>query len=289
MSRFPFRSWLVALGITLGMATCPGDAADPAPRQVVGPFEITTHVRRVGDSGRWMRTGNPFGSYAVHEYRVTWNGRAVTVGDGIDRFWRALQLPDAHQPTLLLSRGPRLHLVTDADGRLVIADLAPDSGSGTLQWLDGAAGQPAPEFAGFGEARVGADVATTLAGGRWLYVHRRLVLDTITLAMYPVEPWAREGDGESVIEINASNSPAVAFSPGHTRFVLVAEGRDYGRGGERFEVLLVPDLAGGKPQPLRLDAARTPYGDPGEIDAAWIGRHFRWGRDPIGREVLEPK
>lgn len=288
MALFPFRSWLAALGIAATAAAPAGCGAELPSRQL-GSFEITAHTRRVGDSGRWMRTGNPFGSYAVREYGVGWGGRPVTVGDGVDRFWQVLQLPLAQQPTLLLTSGPNLHLVTDAGGRLVVQALAPDSGSDTLQWLDGPAGQPGPEFPGFGQDRVEVAPQTALSGGRWLYVHHRVVLDAETLATFPVEPWAREGEGESVVEMNASNSPALAFSPGRTRLALLAEGRDYGRGGERFDLLLVVDLATGKPGALRLDAARTPYDNPGAIDAAWVDRYFRWARDAAGREVLDPK
>jgi hypothetical protein len=236
-----------------------------------------------------MRTGNPFGSYAVREYGVAWGGRPVTVGNGVDRFWQVLQLPLAQQPTLLLTNGPNLHVVTDAGGRLVVQALAPDAGGDTLQWLDGPAGQPGAEFPGFGQDRAEAAPQTELSGGRWLYVRHRLVLDAETLATFPVEPWARAGEGESVIEMNASTSPAVAFSPGRTRLVLPAEGRDYGRGGERFDLLLVVELATGKPEPLRLDAAQTPYDGAGAIDAAWVDRYFRWARDASGREVLVPK
>jgi hypothetical protein len=288
MAQLPFRSWLAALGIAATAAAPAGCGAELPARQV-GPFEITAQARRVGDSGRWMRTGNPFGTYGVRSYRVAWGGRPVTVGKGVDRFWQVLQLPLASQPTLLLTNGPNLHLVSDAGGRLVVQDLAPESGSVTLQWLDARAGQPDAEFPGFGQNRVEAAPQTELSGGRWLYVRHRLVLDTATLATFPVEPWAREGEGETVIEMNASNSPAVAFSPGRTRLVLLAEGRDYGRGGERFDLLLVVELATGKPEPLRLDAARTPYDSPGAIDAAWIDRYFRWERDAAGREVLAPK
>jgi hypothetical protein len=271
-----------------GMAGMAAAAGAEASRRV-GPFEITAHGKRVGDSGRWMRTGNPFGSYAVREYAVSWQARPVRVPGTGERFWQALHLPDAPRPALLLTQGPNLHLVSEVDGRLETRALAPESGSSALQWLDGDGGQPGPEIPGFFLDRIEAAPTTTLSGGRWLYVRHRLALDLRTLATVNVEPWLREGQGEAVVEMNASNSPARALSPGGTRFVVAGEGRDYRRDGERFDLLMLIDLASGKPEGLRLDRGRTPYRELGDIDAAWIARHFRWARDAAGREVLQPR
>jgi hypothetical protein len=120
-------------------------------------------------------------------------------------------------------------------------------------------------------------------------VNHRLVLDVRTLTMVTIEPWSREGQGEAVVEMNASNSPAIAFSPGRTRFVLAGEGQDFRRDGERFELLLLVDLSSGRSEGLRLDPRRTPYARPGDLDAAWFARHFRWERDAAGREQLRPR
>jgi len=287
---FRLRSVLPMLASTL--VACVAAAAAPdsgdGSRQV-GPFEINARVRSIGDSGRFLRSGNPFGSRTVREYEVRWNSRPVELPVIGKRFWQALHLPDAPQPTLLVVNGPRLHLVVDGGGRLDIRALAPDSGNFAVQWLDSADGQPAAPVAGLGLDRADDAPRTTLSGGRWLYLNNRLLLDLRTLATVPVEPWLHHGQGETVINMNASNSPAVALSPGRTRFVLRGEGQDYGRGGERFDLLLVIDLATGKPEALRLDPKRTPYGDLDAIDAAWIATHLQWTRGPDGRERLQPR
>lgn len=118
---------------------------------------------------------------------------------------------------------------------------------------------------------------------------RPALLDLHTLQRVPVEPWLTEGQGETQVSMNASNSPAVALSPGRTRFVLRGEGRDAGRGGDSFGVLLLIDLATGKPEALRLDRQLTPYPSLGSIDADWIAAHLKWTRGSDGRERLGPR
>lgn len=284
------RIGLLLAGAAVAWATAgTAAAASTEASRRIGPFEITAHSKRVGDSGRWMRTGNPFGSYAVREYTVTWQGRKLSVPGAGDRFWQALHLPDAPRPALLLTNGPNLHLVSEVDGRLEMRALAPESGSSAAQWLDSQGGQPGPEIRGFFLDRIETAPTAALSGGRWLYLRHRLALDVRTLSTVNVEPWAREGQGEAVVDMNASNSPARALSPGGSRFVLAGEGQDYRRDGERFDLLMLIDLATGKAQGLRLDRSHTPYRDLGEIDTAWIARHFRWERDAAGREGLLPR
>ena len=111
-------------------------------------------------------------------------------------------------------------------------------------------------------------------------------LDTHALTMVTVEPWLRLGQGEKVVDVNASTTDAIALSPGRSRFILPAEGQDYSRNGERFDALMLIDMATGKPDVLRLDRARTPYGHLLEIDAAWIAARWRWVPEARGRERL---
>lgn len=67
---------------------------------------------------------------------------------------------------------------------------------------------------------------------------------------------------------------AAGLFPGRTRFVLHGWGRDYGRNGERFAVLMTFDQATSNPQALRLDLRRTPQ----RVD--WRDR-FSLDRDPL--------
>jgi hypothetical protein len=279
--------WLAA-ALFAGHAAAAAPPGGDGTRQV-GPFAISAHGKSVGNSALFLRTGNPFGSQSMREYEVRWNGRPVELPVIGKRFWQVLHLPDAPQPALLVANGPRLHLVTENGGRLEVHPLAPESGSAALQWLDSADGQPAPPLGAMARDRADATPRTTLAGGRWLYLNNRLLLDVHTLTRVPVEPWLDQGQGEKLISMNASNSPAMALSPGRTRFVLRGQGQDQARGGERFEMLMLIDMATGKPTALRLDRERTPYAEPAAIDAAWIATHLQWSRGPDGRERLQPR
>jgi hypothetical protein len=179
--RFQRRS--VSTLLASALVACSAAAAAPAAgdgSRQVGPFEISARIRSSGDSARFLRSGNPFGSQSVRKYQIRW------------------------------------------------------------------------------------------------------------MATVPVEPWLDQVQGDTVVNMNASNSPAVALSPGRTRFVLRGEGQDYGRGGECFDLLLLIDLATGKPEALRLDPRRTPYANLDAIDAAWIATHLQWTRGPDGRERLQP-
>lgn len=255
----------------------------------VGPFAVSAHGKSSGNSSLFLRTGNPFGRLDSRVYEVRWNGRPVELPVIGKRFWQVLDLPDAKRPALLVANGPRLHLVAENAGQLEIHALAPESGNAAVQWIDGANGQPAPPIPPLGLDRADDKPRTTLAGGRWLYLNNRLLLDLHTLQRVPVEPWLTEGRGETQVSMNASNSPAVALSPGRTRFVLRGEGQDAGRGGDSFGVLLLIDLATGKPEALRLDRQLTPYPSLGSVDADWIAAHLKWTRGSDGRERLGPR
>lgn len=283
-----FRSawwWLAGALLTGHAAASPPPTAD-GTRQA-GPFAITAHGASSGNSSLFLRTGNPFGRLSTRVYEVRWKGRPVELPVIGKRFWQALHLPDAAQPALLLANGPKLHLVLENAGQLEIHALAPDAGNAAVQWLDGQDGQPAPPLRALSLDRADDEPRTTLSGGRWLYLNNRLLLDLKTLRRVPVEPWLDQGLPPASVYFNASNSPAIALSPERTSFVLRAEGQDHTRGGERFDALMLIDMATGKPDALRLDRQRTPYEQLGSIDAAWIATHLHWRRGPDGREWLE--
>jgi hypothetical protein len=280
------KATMAVAGVLAAAGLFGAGAARAADVRQAGPFEITAHRQRVGDSGAFLRSGNPFRTEQVRHYEVRWNGRPVEVPSVGRRFWQVLHLPQARRPALVLINGPRVHLVVDTVDRLDTRPLAPESGSYALQWLDDASGQPSPPLASLGLDRIADTPNTTLDAGRWLYVNRRLVLDTHALTIVAVEPWLRLGQGETVVEINASTTDAIALSPDRTRFILPAEGQDYARDGERFDALMLIDMATGKPDLLRLDRVRTPYGHLLEIDAAWIAAHWRWAPTAGGPEGL---
>lgn len=279
-------SLLLFAGAT-GSVHAAGSADDPAERRV-GSFVITLHAKRIGDSGLFMRTGNPFGTQRMREYSISHRGRTVVVPGLGERHFQVLELPDAPRPALLLASGMHYHLVVDEGDHADVRELAPQASDSALQWLDSDNGQPGPQSTGYGLDRIDSPPNLRLAGGRLVYLRHRVVLDVGTLATRPVEPWWRQGKGKGDVEMNASNSPAIALSPGRTRFVLAGDGRDWAS-DERFQALLVVDMATGKPDGVRIDASLAGPGQRGPIDAAFVARHYRWEQDAQGREVLVPR
>lgn len=264
-----------------------GAAEEPAERQF-GPFVITVHGKRTGDGGLFMRTGNPFGTQRMREYSVSHRGRTLVVPALGERHSQVLELPDAPRPALLLASGPHYHLVIDEGDRAEVRALAPEASDTALQWLDSHNGQPGPPGKGYGLEHVDSLPDHRLAGGRLLYLRHRIVLDVGTLTTRAVEPWWRQGKGKGDVEMNASNSPAIALSPRRTRFVLAGDGRDWAS-DERFMALLVVDLATGKPDGVRIDPGLARPGQGVPIDAAFVARHYRWELDAQGREQLVPR
>ena len=276
--------WILLFAAVAGSANAAGSGDDPAERRV-GSFVITQHAKRIGDGGLFMRTGNPFGTQRMREYSISHRGRNVVVPGLGERHFQVLELPDAPRPALLLASGMNYHLVVDEGDHAEVRDLAPQASDGALQWLDSDNGQPGPQSAGYGLDRIDSPPNLRLAGGRLLYLRHRVVLDVGTLTARPVEPWWHQGKGKGDVEMNASNSPAIALSPGRTRFVLAGDGRDWAS-DERFQALLVVDLATGKPDGVRIDASLVGPGQGVPIDAAFVARHYRWEHDARGREVL---
>lgn len=279
--------WLLLFSAITGSPRAAGATAEPAERRV-GSFAITLQPKRIGDSGLFMRTGNPFGTQRMREYSVSHQGRKLAVSGLGERHFQVFELPDAPRPALLLTSGTHYHLAVDEGDRAEVLALAPEASDGALQWLDSDNGQPGPESKGYGLDRIDAEPRTRLAGGRLLYLRHRIVLDVGTLTTRAIEPWWHQGKGKGDVEMNASNGPAIALSPGRTRFVLPGDGRDWST-DEQFRALLVIDLATGKPNGVRIDASLARPGQGVPIDAAFVARHYRWEQDAQGREQLVPR
>lgn len=279
---------LFGTGAALAAGKVHAGAIEVPPRQV-GPFEIVAVGKRVGNSARFLRSGNPFGTLPMREYTVRHRGKSLVFPGSDDRVWQALHLADSARPALLLTSGPKYALLTEVDGAARMTPLAPESGSSRVQWLDADGGQPGPVIEAFVLDRAEDPPKTQLVGGRWLYLRNRVVLDVHTLRTVVIDPWWREGRGEQIVEMGASNGPAIALSPGQTSFVLAGQGRDYRRGGEEFAALLIVDLATGNAEGLRVDERMARLGSGIRMDAAWLGKHFRWERGADGRERLVPR
>ena len=283
---------LFAMALTVVLAAC---GATRSPRTLSqgtiahGPFEIVAAVRRIS-TGTWPNQGgSPFDTREVSEFRVLWHGEPVATAGGNDRFWRVLRLEGAPRPALLLvTQG--FVLATEEAGALKLQPLPAESNSlAELQWLDTEGGQPGiPQTFGI-EAVEDLDAGTRVAGGRWLRLGSRLVVDVPSLAVHAVEPWVPHRPGEPITSLSRDGDEARAFSPRRTQFVLAASGYDYERDGAQACGLLVVDVPSGTAYELRVDRRRFRFADTSDLTAEWITHHFAWTLDGAQRERLVPR
>lgn len=283
--------WITLCLASLLCACGAGRSATPLPQATIahGPFEIAAGVRRISTGTFPNQGGNPFATREVSEFRVTWRGQKVVTPGGNDRFWRVLRLEGAPKPALLLvTQG--FVLATEEAGQLKLQPLRAESNTlAELQWLDSEAGQPGA-LRGFGiQAVHDLDTGTRLAGGRWLRLGSRLVIDVPTLTVHTVEPWVPHQPGVPITSLSRDGDEVRAFSPGRTQYVLAASGYDYARNGAMAHGLLVVDLLSGTAYELRLDRRRFRFAAPEDFTPTWIAHHFAWQADAAGRERLVPR
>lgn len=274
-------------------AAGPQSAAAPLPTGTVahGPFEVVAGVRRISTGSFPNQGGNPFASREVSEYQVRWRGKAVAAPGGNQRFWRVLRLQGAPRPALLLVTTGFVLATEDAAGQLQVTPIKAESASlAEVQWLDSVDGQPGPSQSFGIEAVPDMQAGTQLAGGRWLRLGSRSVIDVSALRVYPVDPWVPMLPGVPITSISREGDDVRAFSPGRSKYVLAAAGIDYGRADQAHAYgVLVVDIAQGTAVELRVDRRRFRFAEGRDIDAAWVNHHFAWQRDGAGRERLVPR
>ena len=280
-----------ACGSTGAVGATPAAPGLPAGTVVHGPFEIVASVKRISAGGFPNTSGNPFVKREVSEFELRWRGKPVVDAQGNQRFWRVLRLQGAPRPAVLLVTTQFMLATEDAEGRLQLTQFnAQASSMVEVQWLDSANGQPGPSQTFGISAIADLQAGTQLAGGRWLRVGSRSVLDTSTLTVFGVDPWVPIVPGVPVTSMSREGDQVRAFSPGRTQYVLAAAGTDYSR-ADRAQAygLLVVDIASGKATELRADRRRFRFAQTEDVDAAWIDHHYRWQRDAAGRERLLPR
>ncbi len=274
-------------------AAGPQSAALPLPTGTLahGPFEIVAGARRISTGSFPNQGGNPFASREVSEFQVRWRGKAVAAPGGNQRFWRVLRLQGAPRPALLLVTTGFVLATEDAAGQLQVTPIKAESASlAEVQWLDSVDSQPGRSQSFGIEAVADIQAGTQLAGGRWLRLGSRSVMDVSTLRVYPVDPWVPMIPGVPITSISREGDEVRAFSPGRSQYVLAASGIDYGRADQAHAYgLLVVDIAQGTGVELRMDRKRFRFAEPDDINAAWINHHFAWQRDSAGRERLVPR
>lgn len=292
-------SRLCAVVLVLVQAACgqpdasaagPQSAAAPLPTGTVahGPFEVIAGVKRVSTGTFPNQGGNPFATREVSEFQVRWRGKAVAAPGGNQRFWRVLRLAGAPRPALLLVTTGFVLATEDGAGQLQVTPIKAESSSlAEVQWLDSVDGQPGPSQSFGIEAVPDMQAGTLLAGGRWLRLGSRSVIDVSALRVYPVDPWVPMLPGVPITSISREGDEVRAFSPGRSQYVLAAAGIDYGRADQAHAYgLLVVDIAQGTAVELRVDRKRFRFAESRDVNAAWINHHFAWQRDSTGRERL---
>ena len=256
-----------------------------------GPFEIVASVKRISSGSFPNQGGSPFATREVSEFQVRWRGQPVASPGGNQRFWRVLRLDGAPRAALLLVTTGFVLVTEDADGRLQITPLKTESSSlAEAQWLDAADGQPGPSQRFGIEAVADLQAGTRLAGGRWLRLGSRSVIDVPALRVFSVEPWVPMVPGVPITSLSRDGDEVRAFAPGRTQYVLAASGIDYSRADQAQAYgLLVVDITQGTAIELRTDRRRFRFAEPDDMDPAWIHHHFAWQRDSAGRERLAPR
>lgn len=106
---------------------------------------------------------------------------------------------------------------------------AESSSLAELQWLDMVDGQPGPSQSFGIEVVADMQAGTQLAGGRWLRLGSRSVMDVSALRVYLVDPWVPMLSGVPITSISREGDEVRAFSPGRSQYVLAAAGIDNSR------------------------------------------------------------
>lgn len=284
-------SWplaVLAAGLAIWLVGCtPEGHANAAETTVAhGPFTLVASPRRISTGSFPNQGGSPFATTEVTDFTVRWRGQPVSAPGARGSYWRALRIEGAPEPALLLVTTGFM-LLREHEGQLQWQTLRSDSASlAELQWLDSNRGQPGPSQS-FGIERVAApEAGTRLAGGRWLRLGSRTVLDVRSLTAYPIEPWVPMLPGRPVDPLGREGDEARAFAPDESAYVLAASGYDHENQGRRMYGLLVVDIARGTARALRLDRHRTRFADSEDLTPAWVAHHFAWQPAPDGTRLV---
>ncbi len=262
-----------------------GAGAAVAQTWTVGPFTVEAVERQIGAGAFPNTSSNPFERRPITLFRVFHNGKQV-VPSGTEPsrrggpWWDVRAIAGAPKPALLLMEIGAM-LLTEVDGQAHLEELAPRDGSNTQwQWLDSHNGQPSAwEVVGMGHRPAH---ALQLAGGRWLNVFGRTIVDARTLAVHRYRL-----NSTAVLDqlgnFYAAGKPVLALSPGGTQFVV--KGGRRAPGEVDFEHALVAfDFVHqkGTVMPIALKRWRLP--DERGIDAAFALKVLGWRQGPDGRE-----
>lgn len=269
------------------------DAKAKGFRVDLGPFEVVASVEKISAPGFPNTSMNPFRRMPVHRFAVRHGGKPFVLdvprADGVRRietFSMLYHLMDAPQTALLLPASGFYLLTAGVGGAKAQPMAAMDHQESRLQWLDGDAGQPSPEFIHSLVLREPSDIE--LRGGRWLLLNRTTVLDVATLRYYPVEPWIASSSTGAMAGLNASTRPAIAFSPDRSQYVLLGEGRNSPSEDGFDYALIVVDIPGGRSYGVEIPVSARASAVGEMASARWIEAHFEW-MGVEGASTLAPR
>lgn len=267
---------------------------------VSGPFEVCWEVE-TSRSGAWFNNGgSPNAKVKTSWFSVKYNGKQVQVpgynpyADSnmeppskikpVKHFWQALVLKDAPKPAILVGIHS-MHLLTEENGELKIIPLHEQDGDfATYQWLDSDNGQPGP----MNRVYLGDDSGASryLAGGRYLMINSRVVLDVQTLEVSPFDLITYEVL-QKLHQYHAGNSFVAQFSPGKSQMVLIGS-RDNPENRLLYQYgLVVIDFKKNQAYDVPFDRTDTRFFSIWGADQKWLNTYFEWVRAPSGEERIQ--
>lgn len=246
------------------------DRAEP-----LGPFTIVTHTRSYlagWNEGQLRRGTTEHYSLRYRDQPFAFEGKAGLFRDTTRRYTvvnAAITFPAA-EPVVLVNVGDPnnrsfFYLVREAGGAARADFVGEGAGGVAVDWL-----VPSPHDSAARQLAV--HRARLTGGGRWLLVGDGAVLDTRTLASYPI-------GAPADVSLNGFARP-IAISPDERSFVRI------GSVGGDAPVLAVTDFTTDSSYALPIDRATMRYGEWDEIDAAWLDHHFAWQRSAGGHDRL---
>ncbi|MBP6826748.1 MAG: hypothetical protein KA165_09360 [Saprospiraceae bacterium] len=286
----------------LGLAALFGCNADHTTSKgsvASGPFEICWEVTE-SRSGSWFNNGGNFNARQYTSWFSIKHGGTLVKVPAFDKFlgtpmegtakekpleyfWQALFLKDAPRPAILAGIHS-MYLITEENGQVKITPLHEQDGDfATYQWLDSDNGQPGP----MNSVYLGDDSGNSrfLAGGRYLMVNSKVVLDVQTLEIYPFDLITYEVL-QKLDDYHAGNSFVAQLSPQKTQMVLVGN-RDNPANRLLYQYgLVVIDFKKNTAYAVPFDRTDTRFFSIWDASREWLDTYFEWTTDKAGEEHI---
>lgn len=220
---------------------------------------------------------------------------ALQNNTGLPFLWAVYALPGTPTPTLVAG-SQSLYLISGQDGKPLVEPLVEQGSSfASLQFLDGANGQPGPFYeVAMKQKMPDLDTLESLAGGRYLMVSEQAVLDVATGRI-----WRFNRHKLPLADYGFPNPHgALAFSPDQQSIVFKAQ---YQGGNTPVEnwpdseyALVVYHFKKDSGYVVPFDPTATRMnGHFADFNQPWFTTFFAWKKEPAGerlevRQLQEP-